>query len=58
MKTVVEKESLIKYFWYLKTSKAGKDDRIIGEVVYPKLGVDILSLNDNVQSSQNQSSKT
>jgi hypothetical protein len=55
MKTGVEKESLNKYFWYLKTSKAGNHDRISGEVVYPKLGEDILSMNDNVQSSQNRS---
>ena len=37
---VINKEELqYREFWYLKTSKAGKDDTISGEVVYPAMEV-------------------
>ncbi len=52
LKTSMEKKSLKKYFWYLKTSKAGKDDTISGEVVYPTLEEDITSV--NIQTNKNQ----
>ena len=44
-------ESLKRYFWYDKTSKAGNWDRIFGQVVHPPMGDNSQDCNSYLDSS-------
>ena len=43
LKQPVQKDQLHRYFWYLKESDAGFDDKISGEVIFPRLDINIYS---------------
>jgi hypothetical protein len=52
LKSSIQNKKLKKYFWYLKTSKVGKDDTNSGEVIYPSLEDD--GSLENKKANQNQ----